>query len=75
MLVAGAVAVILHNPAPLVVPVAGLLAFVRAQGPPAGTEKLTVCPEVELAITLKLLPYCTGANAPKLMVCDWRFEP
>jgi hypothetical protein len=66
---AATVAVILHKPAALVVPPAGLLVVVSAHGPFA--DKLMGCPAEELAVTEKVLPYCTLGNGKKLMVCDF----
>ena len=75
MLLAGAVAVILHKPAPLVVPLAVLAVLATAHGPFAGAEKLTGSPDVDVPVTENPLPYCTGGKAPRVMVCDCTFEP
>jgi hypothetical protein len=70
---AGAVAVILHRPAPVMVTVVPLT---EHGCPLAGPEKLTASPELDVALTVKgLLPYCTLGNAPRLMDCDCVVEP
>jgi hypothetical protein len=70
---AGAVAVILHRPAPVVVPLAVPVVVATVHGPDA--EKLTSSPDVDDALTENALPYCTLGNAPKVMVCDCVVEP
>jgi len=72
-LLAGAEAVILHKPAPLVVPLAVPVAALTAHGPDA--VKLTGNDAEEDALTVNPLPYCTPGNGPKVMVCDCNVEP
>ena len=66
MLFAGADAVILHTPTPVVLPAV-------VHGPEA--VKLTVRPEDDDALNEKVLPYCTSCNGAKVIVCDCRLEP
>lgn len=71
---AGAVAVILHKPAPVTVPFAVLVDVPTVHGPDA--VKLTGSPDVAVAVTVNtLLPYCTLGSGPKVMFCDCVVEP
>ena len=63
---AGADAVILHRPTPVVVP------FV-VHGPDA--VNVTDKPEEDVALKENVLPYCTSARRAQLIVCDCRLEP
>jgi hypothetical protein len=65
---AGAVAVIVHLPAPVVVPVAVPVVAPTVQGPLAA--KVTPAPDEEVALTENPLPYCTPGNCERLIVCD-----
>ena len=70
---AGAVAVIWHRPAPVMVTVVPLT---EHGCPLAGPAKLIVSPELDIALTVKgLLPYCALGNVPKVIVCDLAAEP
>src|ERR1700739_547518 len=69
---AGAVAVILQRPAPVMVTVVPL----TEHGPFADAERLTVSPELDAALTVKgLPPYWTLGNDPKVMVSDCVLAP
>jgi hypothetical protein len=69
-----AVAVIVHFPAPVVVPVAVVaLVELTLHGPPVA--KVNPSPEEEDALTENPLPYVTPGNGAKLMVCDCPLEP
>jgi len=72
---AGTDAVIVHKPAPVVVPLAVPVVVPTLHGPIAGAEKLTGCPELDVALTVNPPPYCTPGNVPKLIVCDCAVEP
>ena len=63
---AGADAVIVHKPTPVVAPLV-------VHGPEAAN--VTVCPEEAVALNKKAPPYCTFCNCGKVMVCDWMLEP
>jgi hypothetical protein len=63
---AGADAVIVHTPTPVMLPAV-------VHGPDA--EKLTVKPAEDDALNENVLPYCTAGNCGKRMVCDCRLEP
>jgi hypothetical protein len=69
----GADAVILHKPAPVVVPLAAPVVVFTVHGPDA--EKLTGSEAEDDALTENPLPYCTFGNGPKLIVCDCVVEP
>ena len=66
LLFPGAIAVIVHKPTPVVAPPV-------VHGPEA--ENVTVSPEEAVALSEKVLPYCTFGNGPRVMVCDWMLEP
>ena len=66
MLFAGADAVMVHTPTPLMLPLV-------AHGPEA--VKLTSRPEEDDALNENVLPYCTFGNCGKWMVCDCRLDP
>ncbi len=66
---------IVHNPAPFVVPLAVPVVAPTLHGPVAGAEKLTGCPELDVALTENPPPYCTLGNGPKLIVCGCMLEP
>jgi hypothetical protein len=65
-LYAGADAVIVHKPAPVVLPLV-------VHGPEF--VKLTVWPTEDDALNENPLPYCTLGNGPKVMVCGCAVEP
>ena len=70
----GADAMILHIPAPVVVPLAVPVDEPTVHGPDT-TKKLTGSPELDVALTENVLPYCTVGNDPKMMVCGCVLEP
>ena len=70
---AGDDAVIVHNPAPVVAPLAVPAVAPTVHGPDA--EKLTGSEAEDDALTENPLPYCTPANGAKVMVCDCVVEP
>ena len=70
---AGADAVMVHNPAPVVVPLAVPVDAPTVHGPDA--EKLTGNEAEDDALTENPLPYCTLASGAKLMVCDCLVDP
>lgn len=70
---AGADAVILHKPAPVVEPLAEPVVAPTLHGPEA--EKLTGSEAEDDAVTENPLPYCTLGNGAKVMVCGCVVEP
>ena len=63
---AGADAVMVHKPTPVVLPLV-------VHGPDA--VKLTGRPAEDDALNESVLPYCTFGNCGKLIVCDCASEP
>ena len=70
---AAAVAVTVHRPAPVVVPVAVPVVELTVQGPLAA--KVTPMPVEEVALTENPLPYCTPGNCERLIICDCVVAP
>jgi hypothetical protein len=70
---AGADAVIVHRPTPVVVTVAVPVVLPTWHGPTAA--KVTPSPEFEEALTEKVLPYCTFGKVENVIVCDSATEP
>jgi hypothetical protein len=62
---AGAEAVIVHRPTPVVLPLV-------VHGP--DVAKLTVWPTEDDALNENVLPYCTFGNCAKEIVCDFVVE-
>jgi hypothetical protein len=63
---AGADAVILHRPTPVMAPVAVPVVVPTVHGPDA----VKVTGSEAVALTENVLPYCTFGNGAKLIVCD-----
>jgi hypothetical protein len=70
---AGADAVIVHRPTPVVVTVAVPVVAPTWHGPTA--PKVTPSPEFEEALTEKVLPYCTFGKLENVIVCGCVVEP
>jgi hypothetical protein len=66
VLFAGADAVMVHNPTPVMAPLV-------VHGPDAA--KLTARPEEDDALNENELPYCAIGNCGNRMVCDCRLDP